>query len=120
MYGLSEESKMNENLKLFYRQGELVFQKVQSVDKAWKLKERSDNVIREGEVSGHMHAVKGKGQLFDVSNRSDVREGTMVLQAQELVQVEHPEHKSLSLDKGSYVVTVQREYSELRNNLVSD
>lgn len=112
---------MNKNV--FFRQGELVFEKIESVDKHWKLKQRSDNVIREGEVSGHLHAVKGNGQLFDVVRDrgfSDVREGTMVLQAQQLVQVEHPEHKTLSLGKGSYVVTVQREYNEIRDSLVMD
>ena len=86
-------------------------------------------VIREGEVSGHMHSVVGNGKLMEYpksrmkwinGNNHYLPEGDMYLKADNTIEITHPEHKSLKLDKGDYIIRIQREYNDGRNQQVLD
>lgn len=119
-----------------YRQGELLFIPIKMpkwVDREKQFKKMDSNVIREGEVSGHKHEVEGQGTLFSKTSTYiygdngvgdgesfQLPEGEMVLTAQNNLVVKHPEHKSLNLPKGDYVIRIQREYIEGSSRRVND
>jgi len=112
-----------------YRQGEILFIKVALSAEAVKaIKEHSraieGGVIREGETTGHKHVVNG-GVLQTLETRHmgymlgegiheyiNLPEGEMFLSSDDKITITHPEHKELTLDKGAYVVRIQREYDE--------
>jgi hypothetical protein len=106
-----------------YRQGEvLIFgvpkEKLKArFRKGWqkKTKLRADNVIIEGEVSGHKHDVIN-GRMYD----SPDKKGVMILEAGEGCRVIHPEHKEILVPKGVYEIDIQREYDGKDSNKVKD
>jgi len=136
----------------YYRQGEILFQRIEIPKGARpklieRLKKVENNVIREGEVSGHMHEVVGNGCLMAVGRPADSYvswnepKGTtansgspameyksytlpdntdMVITADNAIEIRHPEHGSLKLPKGDYRVVIQQEYDELQNINVAD
>jgi hypothetical protein len=85
--------------------------------KGWKkkLKARADNVIIEGEISGHKHEVIN-GRMYDHPEKK----GVMVLEAGEDCKVIHPEHKEIPVPKGVYEIEIQREYDGKHSGKVKD
>lgn len=130
----------------YYRQGEILFVRMEGLTKGameqinQKCKQFGNGkVIREGEVSGHLHEVVGSGTLLEVEKRSYFRwneesekEDTeyeslnlnnvdLILKADDTLEIKHPEHKSLKLPKGEYFIRIQREYDEaLQSRYVAD
>ena len=122
-----------------FRQGELIFIPVKIS------KEIRDTIlndgknlglnIREGEVSGHIHAAN-TGRLVEVKSRTiyptnenggrdyekrvELPAGEMFLTADHQIKITHPEHGTLPLDKGDYIIRIQREYDETADRLVRD
>lgn len=89
-----------------YRQGEILIFKVKKYPHRFgKSRVIPNGVIREGEKEGHEHKLEG-GQatlsLFD-----DNEEGT--IKVDKATTLTHPEHGSVKLPKGEYVVKVQKE-----------
>lgn len=83
-------------------QGDIVFRKVTTLPK--QAKKKRDNIIAEGEKTGHAHQLKGAdlhevlgGPLYAVVNS----EGRVV----------HEEHSEVKLPKGIYEIMVQREFT---------
>ena len=109
-----------------YRQGEVL---IFGMDKAqvsqfrlrhgkdWRkrAKQVPDNVIIEGEISGHKHEVKN-GKLYEHPDKK----GVMILEAGEGCVVKHPEHKPIAFPKGTYEINIQREYSDGEATKVKD
>ena len=108
-----------------YRQGEILFIPVkrekESLEKlksqAWNFKAKPDMVIREGEVTGHLHEIVSDGaELFegDPSRLYGVElpKGDMYLTTDNQIKITHPEHATLVMPKGDYVIRIQREYDE--------
>ena len=90
-----------------YRQGEvLIFGLEKGKKKAAELgfKPKADNVIIEGEISGHKHAVES-GKLYE-------KDGKIVLEAQKGCVLTHPEHASINIPEGTYEIEIQVEYDE--------
>lgn len=106
-----------------YRQGEVLIFGVSkdrvkpryARDRLKKLKLVKDNVIIEGEISGHKHEVKN-GRLYESPDKS----GKMILEAGEGCIVVHPEHKPISVPKGIYEIDIQREYDGKDSGKVKD
>jgi len=97
-----------------YRQGEVLIlthnylgQKIEFPDN-WKKKAKrvADNVIAEGEISGHLHQVTN-GRLYDHPEKK----GVMILEAGEGCIVTHPEHKPIHCPKGIFEIEIQREFT---------
>jgi hypothetical protein len=93
-----------------YRQGEvLIFKlpkKMYGSVPTYSLERQPDNVIREGEESGHEHKVVGDAQLSLFKNDKD--EGVIDV-GKEGAKITHPEHKDIDLKPGKYVVKTQKE-----------
>ena len=65
----------------------------------------STNVIAEGEISGHQHVLKGSHQVFETLDKQ------LYFEAKQDVILKHPEHNTLDIPKGCYVVEQQRRYN---------
>jgi hypothetical protein len=101
-------------------------------------------VIAEGEITGHKHELAG-GQVDTVAlNDSAVARGTgtsgyvtrrsflgtlgigaiagpvILLKVAKAATLRHPEHNTLGIPEGRYVVYAQREYDETMNRRVVD
>ncbi|MFW9972561.1 MAG: hypothetical protein ACFFDF_20410 [Candidatus Odinarchaeota archaeon] len=97
-----------------YRQGDILFRKVEDLPN--QLKEKTDNIIAEGEETGHAHALVN-GTLFELLNSE-----TLYIKSEQKTRIIHEEHLPIKLESGNYQVIRQREYlgPGLRTRLVTD
>ena len=72
-------------------------------------------VLAEGEVTGHKHQiVEGEAELLE-------KDGVMYLSVlSETAILSHEEHKPQTLQKGSYRIAIQQDYSPSGWNRVAD
>lgn len=126
-----------------YRQGELVFLPLNAEDIATlepgiknqsysRWKKLRTKVLREGEATGHKHRVvtpthgattllaPAQGFMPRLPDMGPIGAGDRLLVAEQPIQVVHPEHRSLRLPKGSFLVVVQREYDEVTARRIMD
>lgn len=98
-----------------YRQGDVMIKKVESASfKAASVKK--NNVIAEGEVTGHAHRIThGEVKLY-VNN---LLESIGLSIVSDTAVISHEEHEDIVLPKGDYDIKIQREYDwfaqEVRN-----
>ncbi len=85
-----------------YRQGDLLFTQISTVPE--RLHARANNVITEGEGTGHSHRLLAGRVLED-------GQGSIFLEVLRATQVIHPEHHAIDLPPGCYRVTRQRKYT---------
>ncbi len=96
-----------------YRQGDVLMFGVSKDDakrrfpKGWQknMRHKTDNIIIEGETTGHMHEVIN-GKLYE----DPKKKGVMILEAEAGCKVIHPEHGPIDMPKGIYEIDIQREY----------
>jgi hypothetical protein len=86
-----------------HRQGDLLIVKCESLPTAEELTERKNNVILEGEVTGHSHRLASGRVLEHV-------QGRLFLEVLTATQLVHEEHGKIDLEPGYYEVIRQREY----------
>ena len=90
------------NGKIF-RHGDLLIREITEFPK--KLKRISQNgVLAEGEVTGHLHRLEGKHEIYDGMSEK-------FFEAFEENKLTHDEHKMLKIPKGKYIVLNEREYN---------
>ena len=96
---------------MHYRHGELELTPVKEV----KGRKLNHKVLAEGEATGHKHEVIGDAELYE-------QDGVLYLSAVEQVELVHPDHNTVTLPKGNYIIETQREYeiSEKKYKLVQD
>ena len=92
--------------KLF-RHGDLLIRKVSSIPKTAIL--TSTNIIAEGEKIGHNHELKGSQQVFETLDKQ------LYFEAKQDVILKHPDHNTLDIPKGRYIVEHQRRYDPFEN-----
>ena len=125
---------MEKKLKC-YRQGELCFIPLNLPEKFRGQVTGNimkNNVIREGEVTGHMHRASENAELYIIEgsgNRTNLwadgeafalPQGQMFLTSKNTIEISHDEHKTLKLDAGDYIIRIQREYDEEKDRLIAD
>ena len=67
-----------------------------------------DGILARGEFSGHSHRL----ETLDAAELYELEEGKMVLIVGENgVSIIHEEHEEITLPKGTYEVTIDREYT---------
>ena len=90
------------NGKIF-RHGDLLIREITEFPK--KLKRIPQNgVLAEGEVTGHLHRLEGKHEIYDGMSEK-------FFEAFEENKLTHDEHKMLKIPKGKYIVLNEREYN---------
>ena len=87
----------------FFRHGDLLIRKVSSIPKTAIL--TSTNIIAEGEKIGHNHELKGSQQVFETLDKQ------LYFQAEEHVLIKHPDHNTLDIPEGQYIIEHQRRYN---------
>ena len=87
--------------KLF-RHGDLLIRKVSSIPKT--AIPISGNVIGQGERPGHNHELKGEKQIFETFDHQKYFE------AKQDVILKHPDHNTLVIPSGYYIIDQQRRY----------
>lgn len=85
-----------------FRQGDVLITRIARLPEG--LNEHQDMIILAGEVTGHAHRLV-QGHVLE-----DAR-GALFLEVLQQTQVIHEEHRSLTLEPGSYQITRQREYT---------
>lgn len=125
-----------------YRQGDVVIIPTALAKKDFNGGKRNSLVLKEGEATGHKHEVVGEGVMVlerpthhgwrDRDGLSDemerlgfsadngVLDEVLYLTAENDFKVVHPEHGTLTMRKGNYLVFSQREYDEERDRRVRD
>ena len=88
--------------KLF-RHGDLLIRKVSSIPKTAIL--LSTSVIAEGEHPDHNHKLSGEHQVFETLGK------ILYFEAKQDVILKHPDHNTLEIPKGHYIVEHQRRYN---------
>jgi len=103
-----------------YRHGDVLLIKVDKLPKNIKFVEKTNNVILEGEVTGHAH--KNKANIRWAINGEDVEEkgiiGYAVVDGK--TDLVHEEHNTITLPTGIYQIRRQREYDEKAIRFVQD
>lgn len=84
-----------------FRQGDLYFSKTGTIPKTAKVD--TTGILLLGESTGHAHRVTG-GDLLR-------KNGLMFLKVAKKAVISHEEHKPITLGKGMWAVTRQREYA---------
>jgi hypothetical protein len=85
-----------------YRQGDILFKKIQKLPN--QLKEKSDKVVAEGEETGHAHVLVN-GAVFELLNSKN-----LYIKSEQNTRIIHEEHLPIKLESGNYKVIRQREY----------
>ena len=109
-----------------YRQGDVLIMRIDDDTKvgAKVATEAGRVVLAHGEVTGHSHAIADRAAtLFDlpIEHNVDTRAATLaldrIMRCRTTVKLQHEEHATITLARGTYRVRIQREYSPeaLRN-----
>lgn len=90
------------------RQGDVMIRRIDSIPRGDRNK-RADGALAYGEVTGHKHAVAdlNSAEVFDIAEHGCF----LCVSAEGGVSIVHEEHGSVTLPKGDYEISIQREYS---------
>ena len=94
------------------RQGDLLIIRIENIPQ--NVARQSSRILAEGEATGHMHELD-KGEVYE-------KDGTLYFKVEEnsITTLNHPEHKAVTFDSGTYKVIRQREYEPRGWRVVSD
>lgn len=110
---------------MFYRHGDVILVKVETTGKEYDLASKS-KILARGEVTGHAHRTR-KSYMHDIVDPAAVLQETqkqaeslqlssedlrgILRVTQEIDELTHEEHGTLSIPKGEYAVILQREWT---------
>jgi hypothetical protein len=105
-------------MKNIYRHGDIVIKEITEFPK--NLKRINNPILAYGEATGHHHKL-----VKEAENQFSVLEdnaGNKYLQINEPTDLVHQEHKTITIEKGLYFISHEREYNyfELERQLVVD
>ena len=98
-----------------YRQGDVIILGINAPKKKIKnaldngYKPKGDNIIIEGEMTGHFHKCEN-GKLYEKGDK-------LIIEAEKGCILTHPEHASIPLPKGTYEINIQVEYDETKPDM---
>ena len=89
------------------RHGDLLIREVSSIpDDVVPL---STNIIAKGEKTGHNHELNGAYQIYETLDKQ------IYFEAKQDLEIKHPEHNTIQILKGKYVVVHEREHKPFDN-----
>ena len=93
-----------------YRQGDVLVFQLRKPKKgpitAYGFKPKADNIIIEGEITGHKHEVVN-GKLYE-------KDGKIVVEAEKGCILKHPDHNPIALPAGVFEIKIQEEYDDTK------
>ena len=102
------------NTNKLYRQGDVLFRQIERLPKGER-KKRENATVAYGEVTGHSHALAIEDR--EAAEVLEIGDGLFVHVSEAGVRIEggatfvHEEHGPVTLPRGNYEVTIQREYA---------
>lgn len=106
-----------------YRQGDILIERAEKLKPSKSATRESHTVLAEGEATGHLHQVVATAtDTDDIPPAALFTEpdGTRVLIVDRECDVTHPEHSTIPLKPGAYIIGRQREYSPEEIRQVAD
>ena len=97
---------MNSNPRLF-RHGDLLICEMGFVPSF--AKPIPTNIIAEGEKTGHNHELHGSHQIYETPDNQ------IFFNAKKELFLKHPEHNTLKISKGNYIIIHEREFNPFKN-----
>ena len=98
-----------------YRQGDVIICSIKKPKNKkitdYGFKPKGDNVIIEGEITGHFHKCEN-GKLYE-------KNGKIIVEAQKGCVLVHPEHDKIPLPAGTYEIKIQEEYDDSNPSMKS-
>jgi hypothetical protein len=91
-----------------YRQGDLLFIRIEKLPRKNRLMRIKSNVILRGEATGHSHRLVG-GSLYATQRVGQTAD--LYIEVDKAAEVVHEEHAPLKLEPGYWRVLRQREYT---------
>lgn len=104
----------------FYRHGDVCIVTADSME-TQNVKPKNDNVLLEGEVTGHAHRL-GEGATV-LRHQSPSQNNLYLLgsfKTKKATPLSHEEHKTITFKKGTYKFYGQREYDPVQEHMVRD
>jgi hypothetical protein len=98
---------------MFYRHGDVLFEKVEAIPEMHNPRTTDDEkkgVVQLGESTGHAHVIE---DMTGIEIFSDWRD--RFLKAEQAFTIRHEEHKPLTLPAGNYRIRIAREFDYLRH-----
>ena len=93
-------------MEKFYRHGDLGFTRINKLPLNLKL--LNTNIIARGEATGHKHQLLERTESqFDIL---EDEKGQMYLSIKQPTDLVHEEHKTITIDKGLYFISHEKEY----------
>ena len=94
------------------RQGDILIIRIDSMPQ--DAAKQANRILAEGEATGHIHELD-KGEVYE-------KDGTLYFKVEEnsTTTLNHPEHKAVTFDPGTYKVIRQREYEPRGWRYVAD
>jgi hypothetical protein len=111
---------MTTKIKIHYRQGDVLIERIPSLPKGAKKLARENGriILAHGEVTGHAHAICApNADLYSAVDAGDV---TFLEIRAAAAALKHDEHATVNLPRGTYAVRRQREYSPEEIRRVAD
>lgn len=96
-------------VRRMFRQGDLLFVEAERLPKG-RFERAHDNIIHRGEAGGHAHKLIG-GKLYRGWTTEGRRTFITFIVIESIGKVVHEEHGEIVLEKGTWMVVRQREYS---------
>ncbi len=92
-----------------YRQGDISLHPIEKLPaNIKKLEQKGFFVLAYGEATGHKHLLEEKeAGSFEIYQDE---QGRYILEIKKPVLLSHPEHKTLTIEKGIYIQKNEREY----------
>lgn len=109
-----------------YRQGDIFIQRVDKLPKPEDRQAANRRILVHGESTGHTHSIKDS-RTAKVYHFTNWRWGDLQVRPQwyldvtaEKAEVVHPEHGTITLPKGVYIVWRQREWGPNGDRNIAD
>jgi hypothetical protein len=104
---------------MLYRQGDVLIRRIDKIPDRPMKAVSGRKILAEGEVTGHVHEVKGgEAELFVPEDLRELEE--TFLRVENEVTIEHAEHETLTLPPGDYEARRQREYAPEAPQIIGD
>lgn len=106
---------MKKMIKGQFRQGDVLIEKIGAVKLEKVMKPKGPVILANGEVTGHMHAVRDTRAVKHFAPIGEEEAGglaqPMLLVIGQATEVTHQEHSTIELPPGNFRVSRQKEYA---------
>ena len=100
-------------MKKIIQHGDVILKRIEEIPQGTKKMIVRDSIIlAEGETTGHAHRIKetNKAELFE-------NDGLFMLKVNEPVDLVHEEHKTITIQPGSYEIDRVKEYDPFEEEI---